>query len=196
MKRIKYLLAVVLIISLAGAGVPVNNKYTLSKGYAFSINGTSNLHDWDEKVETVTGNGIIDWNTDGTFNVAALNINLTVRSIKSTKGSVMNNNTYKALKADAHPYIVFTLTAPVKSVAANGETVTAKINLSIAGVTKTVNMSVKAASRGRGNITFEGSQTIKMTDYGITPPRALLGTLKTGNEITIHFKTNFAVTAN
>ena len=84
MKRIKYLLTIALTIILIGADVLVNNKYILAKGYAFSINGTSNLHVWDERVETVAGTGVIDWNTDGTFNVTALNINMSVRSIKST----------------------------------------------------------------------------------------------------------------
>ena len=32
---------------------------------------------------------------------------------------------------------------------------------------------------------------MKMTDYGIEPPKALLGTIKTGDDIKIIFKTVF-----
>jgi hypothetical protein len=55
-------------------------------------------------------------------------------------------------------------------------------------------MQVKVFMPSTGQLAFEGSQTIKMTDYGITPPTALFGTLKTGDEITITFKTNFTST--
>lgn len=196
MKIIKNFLPVIFAILLIGADVPANNKYSLSKGYTVSIHGTSNLHDWDETVGTVTGDGTIDWNTDGSFNLAAMNIKMAVHSIKSTEGSIMNNNTYKALKADNNPEITFGLTTPVKSVKADGHVISVKVNLTIAGVTKAVDMSVKATAEGHGTVAFEGSQTIKMTDYGVDPPRAMLGALKTGDEITIHFKTNFSVTTN
>ncbi len=194
MRSFKYFLPVALAILLISAAAPVSDKYTLSKGYTVSIHGTSNLHDWDETVQTVTGDGVIDWNTDGSFNLGAMSIKMGVHSIKSTEGSIMNNNTYKALKADDHPEITFVLAAPVKSIPASGHSIAAKVDLSIAGVTKTVNMEVKATAQGHGSVEFEGSQAIKMTDYGINPPRALLGTLKTGDEITIHFKTIFTLT--
>ena len=167
-------------------------SYTLSKDYTVTINGTSNLHDWDEKVTTVTGSGSVEWKSDGSFDLSTADIKMEVHSIKSSEGSMMNNNTYKALKADNNPEITFTLSSPVVSVPAGAaRAVTAKINLTIAGVTKAIEMQVTATSQANGSITFEGSKTIKMTDFGVTPPVALLGTLKTGNEITIHFKTVF-----
>ena len=108
---------------------------------------------------------------------------------------MMNNNTYKALKADDHPEIIFALATqlPGIPVDAKGKVIAAKVNLSIAGVTKTIDMSVTVTAVSHGNIAFEGSKTIKMTDYGVKPPVAMLGTMKTGDEITIHFKTVFAV---
>ena len=172
---------------------PVKNSYVLSKDFVVTINGTSNLHSWDEKVETVSGYGIVNFNTDGSFELEAINIKMEVHSIKSDMGSVMNNNTYKALKADANPQIIFALTLPVKS---NQKAVSAKGNLTIAGITKPVAMNVKVSMQDKEKLVFEGTQTIKMTDYGIDPPVALFGTLKTGNEITISFKTNFILTTN
>jgi polyisoprenoid-binding protein YceI len=38
-------------------------------------------------------------------------------------------------------------------------------------------------------IRIEGSHTVDMTDYGVEPPRALLGLIKTGEEVTIDFET-------
>jgi len=195
MKRLKYFLPVTAAILLMSAAAPVNDKYTLSKGYTVGIHGTSNLHDWDETVGTVTGDGVIAWNTDGSFDLNAVNIKMEVHSIKSTEGNMMNNNTYKALKADDNPEITFVLVDPVKAIPAStgGHAITAKINLTIAGVTKSVNMPVTATGEKNSSVTFEGSETIKMTDFGVKPPVALLGTLKTGDAITIHFKTAFAI---
>lgn len=168
-------------------------KYTLSDDFSVTINGTSNLHNWDEKVETVTGDAAVKWNADKSFDLNKISIKMDVHSIKSHEGSAMNNNTYKALKGDANPQIIFTLDAPLKSIKDNSaeSDVTTNGSLTIAGVKKTVNIKVKIMMQKNSLLAFEGSETIKMTDYNIKPPTALFGTLKTGDEITIHFKTNF-----
>ena len=193
MKLFRSLLLIVATATLTSAGTDVKNTYTLSKGYAVSIHGTSNLHDWDENVVSVSGDGAVDWNGDASFDLNSLNIKMEVHSIKSTEGSMMDKNTYKALKADDHPEITFVLTTPVKAILVGSHTIAAKINLSIAGVTKAIDMSVTAIATAHGNIEFEGTKTIKMTDYGVKPPVALLGTMRTGDDITIHFKTVFTI---
>jgi polyisoprenoid-binding protein YceI len=194
MKLCKILLPVAAMFMISAAPVP--QTCTLSKDYSVTINGTSNLHNWDEKVGTVTGTGTITPNSDGTYDIDAISIVMLVHSIKSEMGGAMNNNTYKALKADAHPEITFVLSAPLKAVKAGVATASAKCNLSIAGVTKPVEMQVKISIPQKGIMQFEGAQTIKMTDYGITPPVALFGALVTGDEITIHFKTSFTIAAS
>jgi hypothetical protein len=57
-------------------------------------------------------------------------------------------------------------------------------------------MQIKVLMQGKEKLTFEGSQTIKMSDYNIVPPVALFGALKTGNEITINYKTTFNGSVN
>jgi hypothetical protein len=41
------------------------------------------------------------------------------------------------------------------------------------------------------NVTFTGKKTIKMTEFEVEPPTALLGTIKTGDEVTISFNSKF-----
>jgi polyisoprenoid-binding protein YceI len=178
--------------------VPLTTNYSLSNDYAVTIHGTSNLHNWDEKVGTVSGDGSINLNSDGSYDVDAMTIKMDVHSIKSDMGSIMNNNTYKALKADANPQIILALSMPLRSVkvSAGEKTVPVKANLTIAGVTRPVSMQVKVAMPERGKLLFEGAYILTMSDYGIKPPTALLGTLKTGNDITINFKTGFTLKAN
>jgi len=196
MKKLNIILLA--LVPLIFAGMPAADSYTLSPGYAVNIHGTSNLHDWNESVGTVSGAGTVSWNNDGSFNLDAVYISMQVTSVKSTEGSIMNNNTYKALKAEACPYIVLKLNESIKSIQAkSGEAgILAKATLTIAGVTKAIDMQVKVSMVEKGKLTFEGSQAIKMTDYGIDPPTALFGTLKTGNDITINFKTSFTGISN
>ncbi len=193
MNTFKSLLLVAVTVILTSADTAVKNTYTLSKGYAVGIHGTSNLHDWDENVVTVSGSSDVDWNSDANFDLNSMNITMVVNSIKSTEGSMMDKNTYKALKADDHPDITFVLSSPVKGIPVGAHTITAKINLTIAGVTKAIDMPVTATAQAHGNISFEGSKTINMTDYGVKPPVALLGTMRTGDAITIKFKTVFVI---
>jgi polyisoprenoid-binding protein YceI len=180
-----------LLLFMSGALIShaLETTYPLSKEYKVTIHGTSNLHDWDENVELVSGYAIVNWYKDGSFGLNAMNIKMEVRSIKS-ENSTMNKNTYKALKADTYPQITFVLSAPpgVITPNASGIMMTARGNLTIAGVTKPVDMRIKVSSAEGGKLTFEGSYKIKMTDFGVKPPTAILGTLKTGNEITINFK--------
>lgn len=191
MRQFKLLMLIA--FALISADTP-QNTYTISKDYSVTINGTSNLHNWNEKVGTVTGNSVVGWNSDGSFNLDALTIKMDVRSIKSTEGGIMDRNTYKALKADDYPEITFILSSPIKSLKTDGAaaTISAQGNLTIAGVTKPVTMQVKAYMPTKETMQFEGSQTIKMTDYNIVPPTALFGALKTGDIITINFKTDFS----
>jgi polyisoprenoid-binding protein YceI len=198
MKPIKKILLSAIAILSISATTLVESKYVLSKNYTVTILGTSNLHNWNETVETVSGDGSVTWNEDGSFNLDAINLKMEVHSIKSDMGSIMNNNTYKALKADKNPEIIFTLTTPINSVKAGSETaiISAKGTLTIAGITKPIDMNVKVSIKDHTLLSFEGSQTIKMTDYGISPPTALFGTLKTGDGITISFKTSFTITPN
>lgn len=191
--KIIWLAAIVFLFT--GAVVPVKNSYTLAESKV-TIHGTSNLHDWDQKVGTVSGDGIVSWNKDESFDLEAINIKLEVHSIKSDNGSVMDNKTYEALKADDHPQIIFILTTPVKSIQAKSKEkiISASGRLTIAGVTKPVVMQVKVFMKDQKTLAFEGSQVIKMTDYNVAPPTAFFGTMKTGNEITLQFKTSFKST--
>ena len=175
------------------AGKPGFNKYVLAPDFVVSIDGTSNLHDWKEKVEIVKGEAEVKWYNNKSFDLNLLIIRMHVRSIKSDKGSVMDNNTYKALKADNNPEIIFTLLTPITAIrpVSQQSTVSVKGSLFIAGVTRPIVMQVKVFMKEQTKLTFEGTYKLKMTDYKVDPPGAFFGTLKTGNEIELSFRTNF-----
>lgn len=171
------------------------SDYTVVSGNNM-IKGTSSLHDWQCKVQKQTGSASI--NTSGRLSIKSLTVKMAANSIKSVKedgssfNASMDNNIYKALNTSAHPDIVYTLTS-VSDVKTNASvsTFNATGNLTISGKTNKVSFPVKAVVAGN-KITFTGSTKFNMTSFGIKPPSALMGSIKTGDEITILINTTFA----
>jgi polyisoprenoid-binding protein YceI len=189
-KCMLFLVPVALLIS---ADEPAKNTYILTRDYAVTIDGTSNLRDWQEKVGEVTGDMTATVNEDKSIALRAIRISMKVLSIKSNIGRAMDNKTYEALKASAYPEILFTVSAPVRLVQVRDcqAAIPVRGELALAGISKPMIMLVKTFAISQGVLQFEGSQTIKMSDYGVRPPTALFGTMRAGPDITIHFKTNF-----
>jgi polyisoprenoid-binding protein YceI len=150
-----------------------------------TIDGTSNVHDWTENVETINGSLTATLSGNALSEIASFTMSIPVSSIKSGK-SGMDKNTYTALKSDKHPNIKFNLQST--KIAGNDITVTG--TLEIAGTKKTVTFPVKYSVTG-GNPGISGSYKMKMTDFNVEPPTALFGTISTGNDVTIKFNIQF-----
>jgi polyisoprenoid-binding protein YceI len=60
--------------------------------------------------------------------------------------------------------------------------------LQIAGVEREVALDLKT-QRNESSFTVKGEVELLMTDYGITPPKAMLGMLKTDPKVTVTFET-------
>lgn len=172
-------------------GQEVNNpkKLNIKLPSEVTINGTSTLHDWVSNVEKTDASMVLNSPND-TKNIESLEVMVEVLSIKSGK-KLMDKLTYKALKAEEHPIIKF-IFKKGELVSENGEEIKVKLNgdLTIAGVTKNVTVLTNVNKKGK-DIYLKGNHDLKMTDFGIKPPKALFGTIKTGDEITIKFNLKF-----
>jgi len=168
--------------------------YVTTGAPEITIGGTSNVHDWEEKVDKLNGSGMITWNTDGSFNLTSLLIKVDCKSIKSSHGSIMNNKTYDALNAEKFPTITYKMTTPLINLkpSASGITITTVGQITVAGVTRPLTMEVTVMRDSGGQLLFAGITTLKMSDFGISPPTAFMGAMKVGNSVTIKFKTNFS----
>ena len=154
------------------------------------VEGTSTLHDWTIEAEQMLGEATFKTENEQLL-VSSLNFKVPVKGLKSGKGA-MDANTHKALEAKKHPAIVYQLTQiSAVSKVDNGYELTTKGKLTIAGTSCAVSMKVKATTTPKG-LRFTGTLPLKMTDYKIDPPTALMGTIKTGNDI----KVDFSVTYN
>ena len=160
--------------------------------YDLTIIGTSTLHDWETKANDVKVTG--SWDNQGQLNgIQSLNVTIPVEKMKSSKGSIMDGKTYKALKSDKNPNITFQLTG-VKAITptAKGYQLKTAGYLTIAGTKKLIDLTVDGEKLADGSIRFTGSKALKMTEYNVDPPVAMLGTLKTADDVTIEFSLTLA----
>lgn len=181
-----------LLIMLLSVQFSVAQTYNLSNNSStLKVDGTSNLHDWSITSNNQKGKMTAEVNDGKVTKIQALEFSVATESLKSGK-SGMDKNTYKALKSDKHKQITFTMNN-VKSLncsSANSCKATVNGNLNIAGVSKSVDITFDIKVSG-SSITLNGNRKIKMTDYKVDPPTAMLGTITTGNEVNVIFKSVF-----
>jgi hypothetical protein len=101
----------------------------------------------------------------------------------------LDKNMHKALKVQQHPDITFRL---VRVEPGTAGVVTSIGVLTIAGVEREVALNLKTQRRD-STLTIRGEVPILMTDYGIKPPTAMMGMLKTDPKVTVTFEVVLAV---
>ncbi|WP_242916180.1 YceI family protein [Pontibacter liquoris] len=179
------LLSILLGLSL-GNTLLAQNQYKLAGKPELKVQGTSTLHDWE--MTSVQAQGKAEMTLEGATlkNVKSASVILKTASVKSGTAK-MDEIAYESLKAGKYSDIVFTLTS-FRTLDNNSAQVTG--NLTIAGTTRPVTFNVETSTKS-GTVQLAGEANIKFTDFGIKPPTALLGTVKTGNELKLSFKASF-----
>lgn len=193
MKRVKYTLkktwsafALFIAVVALGNAQQVNLKNQES---SLQVLGTSSLHDWEVVAKEQSGS--ITFKDMEAAEIEKISFEVIAESLKSGK-SGMDKNIYKALNTNAHKKISYQLVT-VKGVEAKGN---GKFNaktegdLTISGTKKRVPLDFTLEISG-GKVRLTGEKKLKMTDFNVTPPKALMGTITTGNDITVKFNTVF-----
>ena len=158
---------------------------TLQSNPDLSVSGTSTLHDWTMTSKSATGTMKATVSGNTVSAIQDINVTMKIETIKSGK-SGMDKKAYDAMKSGKYPNSTFELTSAKKS----GSTWSLSGYFTFAGKKKAVNLSVKESTSG-GVVNLSGSHTFNLTDYGIEPPTALMGTIKTGNQVTVKFNVKF-----
>lgn len=170
---------------LSGQLILAQKKFQLQTKPELSISGTSTLHAWDMPSSSATGTMTAVESGGKLTSISAMSITMPAESIKSGKKG-MDKKAYEALKTDKHKNVVFNLKSATKS----GSTWTLNGTFNIAGVTKSVSIKATESSVG-GAIQLKGEYNFKLTDYNITPPVAVMGTIKTGDAVKMTFNVKF-----
>jgi hypothetical protein len=162
------------------------------------IEGTSNLHGWSCKATTLDAAIEVDsvWtaalakpDVDFPKLVKRVNVRVPVEGLKCGNDK-MDRIMYEALKANEAPDISYIL-GNFEAATANAPdtfVVHTTGTLRIAGKENPVQMDVRAERLADGVVRAEGAVAVLMTDYGVKPPTALFGTLRTGNKVTVKFE--------
>jgi hypothetical protein len=158
------------------------------------LEGSSNVRDWTCKATSM--DATIDLNAaagkrgslDPTA-VRGVSVKVPVRMLKCGDRH-MEAEMYTALKSPKPPAESF-ITAKIERFPVEATvvgSVEVQGQLTIAGVERTVTMTVTSDRLADGTHRARGSVPILMTDYGIKPPRPWGGILKTKNKVLIQFE--------
>lgn len=185
LKAFSFFIFFMLIVQIAVS----QNLNLVNTESSLTISGTSSLHDWT--INAKKQSGVLIFKNLEKGEIKKCNLNITVEGLESGKRS-MNKNTYKALNSDDHKSITYQLVEVNETLVQSTGTylIKTKGDLTISGVKKRIALNFAVTNNGDGVI-LEGTKKLKMTDFNIAPPKALLGTITTGDDITIAFKTIF-----
>ena len=173
------------VVAAAGAFAQPPQRYSVADGSRFWVEGTSTLGRFVCRAGTVGGDGRLDSRTPvrGMAEVTA-----EVASFDCGQAQ-MNRDFVRALQAAEHPAIRVVVTqAEVAEAAGEGASrVRATGRLRVAGVERPVAFTAVATPLGRGRMRIAGSYALRMTDFGITPPRGLGGLVRAHDRLTARF---------
>jgi len=190
-------LAVAMAVWAAG-GTPAVAQAPLTIDSAhITINGTSNIHPYTASTSTLrVTRAQVAAAAEGdtwaavlkTGYVDAFEVTIPAATLTSPREG-LDKNMHKALQVTEHPDIVFRL---VRLEPGSGTAMRGIGRLTIAGVEREVALDLTAERRGQ-TLCIEGRVQLLMTDFGIKPPTAMLGMLKTDPRVTVTFETVLSV---
>lgn len=158
---------------------------------SMTIDGTSTLRSWECDVSSFSvapspPSGFEDGVLQGKRSLETVTLVFPVNAIECGNGT-MNDHLRKALEADEHPQIRYRLSKYDIANAESGMAVKANGELVIAGTARPIEMAVTVTRDANGAIRVRGEEQVKMTDFGVKPPKLMLGSLKVGDAVNVKF---------
>jgi YceI-like protein len=164
-----------------------------------SIAGTSNIHAYTASTNAArivrlqlasSATGATAWDDilkPGA--IEAFEIAIPAATLTSPKEG-LDKNMHKALKVTEHPDITFRLLRLESG--ASPDTMRAVGGLTVTGVEREIALTLRMERRA-STLTVKGDVAVVMTDFGIAPPKAMLGMLKTDPKVIVTFETVLTV---
>jgi len=170
------------IANLGAQSAPI----TLTPTSMVRIEGTSNVHAWHAETATLNAQIEVAAPVEAGSKVQAVTLSIPVTSLKSGKGG-LDKNMYKAMHAEQHPNITYRMTS--FSSKPENEAYAAVVTgmLTVNGIEKEVSLDAVLSGDAQA-LKAVGSTKFRMTEFGIKPVKALMGAIRTGDEVTIKFE--------
>jgi polyisoprenoid-binding protein YceI len=164
-----------------------DQAYAANNNVKITVNGTSNIHDWDLVSDKGTCTMTVDMDAAGVITAFRnLSFTLPVNTLKSKHGEKMDNNAYKAMNASTYPTVAFkSASVSLKNSGANTYSVSAPGKLTINNVIRDVTLTGSCKVNADKSVNVTGSYKLTTTDYNVKPISIMLGAIKTGAGVTI-----------
>ena len=182
------------------AQAPVPAAIHLGSGSVVWLEGTSTVHDYESRTTQPTLQLLRDASGADPADVAALDqwlragglkgleLGVPLKTMHSQKGSTLDKNLLKALKAEQNPEIDFRLTqSRVGATTGDSIQVSADGVLKVAGRERPITVAGRLV-RSEAGVWLNGTHGLRMSEYDVKPPTMMLGTLKVRDSVTVHFR--------
>jgi len=192
----KRILAIVLGLALLSICSELNaqtGEINVSEESHFTIEGTSPAHNWTVSVPNIQGTIQMNesfWGKSlpavGT-SIENLVLHIPVKDMDGGK-ALMNEKMHRALQEPDHPEIIYELVdAKIVSIDESESQIKLETqgNITVAGITKPVEMVVTGKKHADNHYEFTGSHPLKMSDFNIERPSFAF--VKTGDEVVISY---------
>lgn len=152
---------------------------------SLTVKGDSTLHKWEASTGELKGGLSLEDNE-----ITSLEVSIPVETLKSGKDG-LDDKMYDAMKTGKFPRVGFVLTKSEKP-EENPDGMTGEVrlvtgDLTILDTTQSVTVPVAVATDENGQLALSGSRELDMTDFGVKPPKAMLGMVKAHPKITVDF---------
>jgi polyisoprenoid-binding protein YceI len=161
--------------------------YTLDPASTLSVSGSSTVRGWTCTARVLDTTAVAGASTTLADAIATAMLAVPVANLDCGSGT-MEGHLRRAMNAERHPTIRFRLDRYTVAGPADGrQAVDVSGNLTINGQTRPVTARIEAIRNPDGSIQATGEVPLDMTQYGVTPPSLMMGTLKVRKDVTIAF---------
>jgi lipoprotein-anchoring transpeptidase ErfK/SrfK len=181
---------------LAWASASAQTSFTVQPESRVVLLGRSNVHSWSCATSNLAAMVAVDsakhngsTNGSGTT-VSTLSITVPVKSLDCGRAR-MNEDMYRALRADEFPEIRYVLrTYQVEQALGASDSISVRSvgDLTVAGKTQRVEIHIRGRREGGALVRGEGGVKLRMTDFGIKPPTAFLRAIRTKNSLEVRIE--------
>ncbi len=170
--------------------------YSLQPESELTVDGTSNTGDWTVNATEIMG--VLKMHANASAEAPGIqDVQMTIPTEKiKGRNILMSKNLQQTLKVKQYKEIRYTLKQVVDSAvsdeAPNVFTMSTLGDLTIAGETREIAMTVSGTMLENGQVHLEGSYSFKMSDYNLTDRRFMFGRFVLADEVNINYKVKFA----
>jgi polyisoprenoid-binding protein YceI len=158
------------------------------------VEGTSNVRPFtceanaiDAQVETEQGQ-VVQRLVAGEKAVRTVVVTVPSKSLDcDNNNKKMNEHMLKAIKAEENPSIEFRLQSYELTHEADSANAILEGTLKLGGAEKPVTIKAATKSVADGVLQVTGAYELRMTDYGLKPPKLMMGAFKVNDPVRINF---------